>query len=213
MASSFPVPHYVPTNFADCILQLLHWRSWTPSSSRGQTWPAALNVCTSTHCINRRHFVAYVHKSGKRNVTGSDRIRGFRCRKFSLAWWVLRPMGAHSGHARDFKYGSSVHLPTSGCLLLWRYLSHRALLTACDTPPDGLSWPKHFGKPSTHSTGQGGLCDSCNYTPCGVNHPQENTEPQPRCCSWVTPTMLTGLTVSARRHHVVFAWFSKANIL
>lgn len=67
----------------------------------------------------------------------------------------------------------SVSPTSSGCLLLWRHLSLRALLTACDTPPDGLSWPKHFAKPTAHSKGQGGLSDSCNYTPRGVNHPLE----------------------------------------
>lgn len=54
----------------------------------------------------------------------------FGCSKCSLVWWVLKPLGAHRGYARDFRYGSSVYLPTTGgCLLLWRHLSRWGLLT------------------------------------------------------------------------------------
>lgn len=122
---------------------------------------------TDLHCMCSKAVV-------ESTATGSDNIRRFWCSRFRAGWWVLMPLGARSGYACDFRYGSSVYLPTCvGCLLLWCHLSRWALLTACDTPPDGLSWPKHFAEPTAHSKGEGGLGDSCNYTPRGVNHPRE----------------------------------------
>lgn len=90
-------------------------------------------------------------KVGKLTVqsagTGSGRMKHAGCSNSSRFWWVLRPLEPHNGCVCDFRYGSSVCLPSDGCcLVLWSHLSRRALLTACETPPDGLSWPKHFAK-------------------------------------------------------------------
>lgn len=130
---------------------------------------------TNLHCT----AIKVAQEAKQHIVTGSDSSRYFRCSKWSLLWWALRPQGAQGGYACDFRYGvwDSVHLPASdGCLLLWRHLSHWALLMACDTPPDGLSWPKRFAEPTALSKGPGGLSDSCNYTTHSVNHSWENTE-------------------------------------
>lgn len=164
--------------------------------------------------------IKVVQRVAKSTATGSGRITYFRCSKSSLVWWVPRPLGgAHGGYGCDFRYGSCVCLPTSGgCLLLWHHLSRRALLTACDTPPDGLSWPEHFAEPTAHSKGQGGLGDSCNYTPRGVNHPRENTVPWPSRCSRATPTQRSDFEracAQASRCVCMLGFFfvSQANIL
>lgn len=140
-------------------------------------------------------------------VTGSDSSRYFGCSELSLVWWALRSQGVQR-YACDFRYGLNVYLPTSGSyLLLWCHLSHWALLTACDTPPDGLLWPKHFAEPTAHSKGLRGRSDSCNYTTHSVNHSWENTELPPSCCSQVIPTQCLTSNVQVCTHHAVIACF------
>lgn len=135
-----------------------------------------------------KYFIAFCKKKAHLNIAS---IKKWRRKWYDLFWQVLTAadtLDAASsayfdghrvlwGHRGDMLVISdTAHcLPTSGgCLLLWLHLSHWALMTACDTAPDGLSWPKHFAEAAARSQGQGVLTDSCDYTTHGVSHSREN---------------------------------------
>lgn len=75
-------------------------------------------------------------------ATGSESIRR---RRSSESCLMLNGYGSLRGHAADV-FG--VLKPAAAVR------PRRALLTACDTPPDGLSWPKRFVKPNARSKGR-----------------------------------------------------------
>lgn len=81
---------------------------------------------------------------------------------------------SHPGCVCDFRHGSSIRRPSS-VDSLWCRLSLRALLTACDSPPDGLSGPPHLTEPTAGSKGHRGLCDWRGPPPRGVNHSREKS--------------------------------------
>lgn len=91
---------------------------------------------------------------------------------------------SHPGCVCDFSHGSSIRLPSSAeCS--WCRLSLRTLLTACDSPPDGLSGPPRLTESTTGSKGHRGLCDWRGPPPHGVNHPREKAAARVSCRSTV----------------------------
>lgn len=113
----------------------------------------------------------------------------FGCSECSLVWWVLKPLGAQSGYACDFRYGSSVYLPTTGgCLLLWRHLSRWSLLTCLWYASRWAVMTQAFCRANRSLKGPWRSRWLMQLHSPWCQSSPGNTEPQLSRCSQVTPT-------------------------